>query len=88
MSKFVDALSSDPGIAIGALAILVGCLTGIIISAIFAVSDAWRKVRETEENNAMKQHMLEQGMTAEEVATVIAAKPGKKLRESPARSPS
>ena len=78
MSKFVDALSSDPGSAIGALAILVGCLTGIIITAIFLVSDAWRKVRETEDNNVMKQQMLEKGMTAEEVATVIDAKPGRK----------
>ncbi len=77
MNTFINALSSDPGIAIGALAIVVGCATGIIITAVATVTASWASVRETEENNALKQYMLEQGHTAEEIALVITAKPGK-----------
>jgi hypothetical protein len=79
MDKFVDSLASDPGIAIGTLAIIVGCLTGIIISTTAFVCDAWRRVRETEDTNSLKQHLLESGLTADEIATVVTAKPGKKL---------
>jgi hypothetical protein len=77
MNGFINALSSDPGIAIAALAIIVGCGTGIIITATAMVAGSWATVRETEETNALKQYMLEQGHTAEEVALVVSAKPGK-----------
>lgn len=87
MSQFVDSLSSDPGIAISTLGILAGCLTAVIITATVVIADAWRKVRETEETNALKQHMLEQGMTAEDIALVVSAKPGKKTVPSKRREP-
>lgn len=77
MGAFIDTLSSDPGIAIAALAIVVGCSTGIIITATAMVASSWTRVRETEETNALKQYMLEQGFSADEIALVVSSKPGK-----------
>ena len=77
MNSFVDALAGDPGTAIAALAIVVGCGTGVIITATACVASSWTTVRETEELNGLKQYMLEQGFSAEEIALVVSAKPGK-----------
>jgi hypothetical protein len=78
MDQLINTLSSDPGIALGAVGIIAGCTTGILITVTAIVASNWSSVRQTEENNALKHYMLEQGMSAEEIATVIAAKPGKK----------
>lgn len=74
-SEFIRALTDDPGITLAALIITVGCLTGLLIAGTAIVMGNWRRVRQTEELNALKQYMLEQGMSAEEIATVISASP-------------
>jgi hypothetical protein len=74
MSQIIETLSRDEGTLLGALGILAG--TGIAVTAI--VSGTWRKVRQTEDNNALKQSMLDRGMSADEIATVMRAAPEKR----------
>jgi hypothetical protein len=74
MSQIIETLSRDSGTLLGALGILGG--TGIAVTAI--VSKTWRKVRQTEDNNALKQSMLDRGMSADEIATVMKAAPEKR----------
>ena len=76
--QIVETLSRDPGILLGALlgglAIISG--TAIVITGI--VAESWRKVRQVEDNNALKQSMLDRGMTADEISTVVRAAPEKR----------
>jgi hypothetical protein len=57
-------------------AIVVGCLTGIICK----ISDNWRKVRVSEMEFALKQDMLQRGMSADEIDRVLAANSSGKRR--------
>jgi hypothetical protein len=77
-SQIIDTLSTDPGMLLGGILGTLGILaaTSICITAI--VSEAWRKVRQTEDNNALKQSMLDRGMSAEDIATVMRAGPQKR----------
>ncbi|HVU85687.1 MAG TPA: hypothetical protein VHD36_00065 [Pirellulales bacterium] len=76
--QIIETLSSDPGILLGAILGTLGILaaTSVCITAI--VSEAWRKVRQTEDNNALKQSMLDRGMSAEEITAVVRAAPEKR----------
>jgi hypothetical protein len=80
MSRVIESLSSDPGILLGAIlgGLAILSATTIVITAF--VTYAWRKVRQTEENNALKHSLLSQGMSAEEIATVVTAWPGRRHR--------
>ena len=78
-SQVVNTLSQDQGVLLGAILGTLGILAATAISITAIVSDTWRKVRQTEDNNALKQSMLDRGMTAEEIATVVKAAPEKRL---------
>jgi len=73
LQTMVDCLSRNPGVLMVTILGALGIVAGIVISATMTVSDAWRKVRQGEEDNALKQSMLDRGMSAEEIATVITA---------------
>jgi hypothetical protein len=55
-------------------------VAAISIAAI--VSHAWQKVRLTEDNNSIKHALLNQGMSAEDIATVVTAWPSRRRSES------
>jgi hypothetical protein len=76
--QIIDTLSAEPGFMLGAILGTLGILaaTSICITAI--VSEAWRKVRQTEDNNGLKQSMLDRGMSADEIAAVVKAAPEKR----------
>ncbi len=76
MNRIVEALASDPGIAIGAV---LGSL-GIIAVTVMSVSAQWRRIRQAEELNALKREMLQAGMSADEIAHVVSASPKSKFR--------
>jgi hypothetical protein len=76
--QIVETLSSDPGILLGAILGTLGILAGTTISVTAIVSEAWRKVRQTEDNNALKQSLLDRGMSADEIASVVKAAPEKR----------
>lgn len=59
----------DGGELIGLLSVLMGGL--IAITAIVSVH--WRKARRAEQDAALKQQMIERGMSAEQIAQVLAA---------------
>ncbi|MBI2823464.1 MAG: hypothetical protein HYX69_02095 [Planctomycetia bacterium] len=71
----VETLSRDPGILLGAILGSLGIVGGTLIAVTAIVSENWRKVRQVEDNNALKQSMLDRGMSADEIATVAAAGP-------------
>ncbi len=77
-SQVIETLSSDPAILLGAILGTLGILsvTSICITAI--VSESWRKVRQIEDNNALKQSMLDRGMSADEITAVVKASPEKR----------
>ena len=78
MSQIIDTLSRDEGILLGAILGSLGILSGTGIAVTAIVSECWRKVRQTEDNNALKQSMLDRGMSADEIATVMKAAPEKR----------
>ena len=49
----------------------IGCLTGIIISAVTIISGALQSVHRTRLEAELKRDMLDRGMSAEEIAKVI-----------------
>ncbi|MES1213187.1 MAG: hypothetical protein ABUL64_01240 [Singulisphaera sp.] len=76
--QIVETLSRDEGILLGGILGTLGILAGTTICITAIVSEAWRKVRQTEDNNALKQSLLDQGMTAEEIVAIIKAAPEKR----------
>jgi hypothetical protein len=78
MAQIIETLARDEGILLGAILGTLGILggTGIAVTAI--ITDTWRRVRQTEDNNALKQSMLDRGMSADEIATVMKAAPEKR----------
>ena len=82
MEKIIDSIASDPGITIGTILGTLGILAGVAITTVACWTDAWRKVRQTEELVALKRDMLESGMSAEEIATVVAASPKSRFAKS------
>jgi hypothetical protein len=74
----LDALARDPGILLAAILGSFGIFAGMSISITAIVMGHWRKVRQTEDNNALKHALLEHGMSADEIATVVNAWPGRR----------
>ena len=73
LQTMVDSLSHQPALLMVTILGALGIIAGIVTSATMTVSEAWRKVRQAEDDNALKQSMLDRGMSAEEIATVITA---------------
>jgi len=72
-----DILSKfDSGDFIG----LVAVIGGFLVAAIYLIVDQWRRVRLTEMEAALKQQMLDKGMSAVDIEQVLRAsrKSGKK----------
>ena len=74
-NQVIETLSKDPGILLGAILGTLSIVFGCTVGAIAIITDAWRRVRQTEDNNALKQSMLDRGMSADEIATVVSAGP-------------
>ena len=79
LQQIVDTLAQDHGILLGAILGSLGILAGMTIGTATVISQAWRKVRQSEDINALKHAMIERGMSAEEIATVIRATPRRKF---------
>lgn len=58
------------------LGILGGCAAVVIIVVSQGITKAWRGVRTLEAEAALKQEMLDRGMSADEIVRVIAATRG------------
>ena len=76
--QIIDTLSAEPGFLLGAILGTLGILSATTVCITAIVSEAWRKVRQTEDNNALKQSMLDRGMSAEEISAVVRASPEKR----------
>jgi hypothetical protein len=83
MHQIIESLARDPGTLLGAILGGLGILTGLTISVTAIIMGHWRKVRQTEDNNALKHALLEHGMSAEEIATVVNAWPGRRKGKLP-----
>jgi hypothetical protein len=70
----------DPGQVIGLVAVTGGLLCGLVA----IVMGIWLEMRRTETAAILKQDMLNRGMTADEIRTVLeagtGARPGKHLK--------
>jgi len=75
LQQIVTTLTQDEGILLGAILGSLGILGGTVIAATAVISQAWRRARQTEDINALKHALIERGMSAEEIATVIRATP-------------
>jgi hypothetical protein len=82
MTRIIDSLSADPGMLLGAILGSLAMLTVAAISIAAIVSHAWQKVRLTEDNNSIKHALLTQGMSAEEIATVVTAWPSRRRSDA------
>jgi hypothetical protein len=52
---------------------IVAILTGLIIAVTAILAGTWRKNRQTELESAMKQDMLNRGMSAQDIERIIKA---------------
>ena len=82
MTPIIESLARDPGVMVGALLGSLGIFAGISISITAIIMGHWRKVRQTEETNALKHALLSHGMSADEIATVVNAMPGRRKLSS------
>ena len=73
----------NPGLLIPCLAIA----GGVVISVVAILSVAWRKHRQTEIESALKQDMLNRGMSADEIARVVRARAGEEAPAPQAKDP-
>ncbi|HZU37205.1 MAG TPA: hypothetical protein VFA18_14885 [Gemmataceae bacterium] len=73
----------DPALLIPLMAILMGCLTGMVIG----VAKYWSSVRRTEMEAALKQDMLNRGMSAMEIKQVLEASTIKSVLEADPLTP-
>jgi len=69
MSELLSRLSGDELIPLFALA------GSLLVAVVAILAGNWRKVREAEIAAQLKKEMLEQGRSAEEIATVVSARP-------------
>jgi hypothetical protein len=82
MTRIIESLSTDPGILLGAILGSLAMLSAAAICIAAIVSHAWKMVRLTEDNNSIKHALLSQGMSAEEIATVVVAWPSRRRSEA------
>lgn len=68
----------DSGQFIGLIAVSGGFVVGIILGAIAILTSYLESIRKAEIEAALKQDMLNRGMSAEDIALVIRAKKGMK----------
>jgi hypothetical protein len=69
-----DLLSKfSSGEIIGLVAVAGGLLCGIICGTTAIIAGCWEKVRRVEMTAALKQDMLNRGMSADEIRTVVEA---------------
>lgn len=71
--QVIRTLCEDPAYLLGALGIVCGVGAGVLITVTAMVSEAWQKVRATEELANLKLRLLEQGMSPDEMVKVISA---------------
>ena len=64
---FDTLFSKDPGILIPLVMAVCGALVGIIA----IIAHQWRSIRQAEVEGALKQDMLNRGMTADEIERII-----------------
>ena len=57
----------------GQLIGLVAVAGGLLIAAVSVITGAWVRIRQTEATAALKQDMLNRGLSAEEIRSVIEA---------------
>ena len=82
MTRIIESLSTDPHILLGALLGSLAMLSVAAISIAAILSHAWQKVRLTEDNNSIRHALLGQGMSADEIATVVCAWPSRRRSDS------
>ena len=67
---------------------VLGPLVGFLILGVIVISVVgiiqWRKLRQAEMETALKQQMLERGMSAEEIVQVLLASPSPTSKGQPA----
>ncbi len=73
MNEFIKALSSDPGIALGAVLGVIGIIGFTAITVCAVIASHWHLVRKTEEECDLKREMLSRGMSAADIETVMRA---------------
>ena len=73
MREIHEVMGNDPGLTLGAILGTLGIIAGMSIAITGIVAAQWRAVRQTEDANALKQDMLDRGMSADEIATVMEA---------------
>lgn len=78
-NDLIRSISAEPELALGAFLGGLAIVGGAIVAVSAIVSVQWRMVRQAEDLNALKQSMLDQGMSADEIATVIRATPKRQL---------
>jgi hypothetical protein len=71
MTEFLSKFNA--GEFIGLVAVAGGLLCGIFCGTTAIIMDHWYKIRRAEILGSLKQDMLNRGMAAEEIQTVIAA---------------
>jgi SOS response regulatory protein OraA/RecX len=64
------------------IAVTMGCLIAIILPVTYMVTSNWRKVRQHEQNAVLKKAMLDRGLSAGEIESVIAAGHGHEVWEN------
>lgn len=67
----IKAISSDPGMALGAWLGTLGILAVTAISISSVVAWEWRAWKQTEDENSLKLEMIRRGMSPDEIAQVI-----------------
>jgi hypothetical protein len=69
MTEFLSHLNLNSGDAIA----LVSIIGGMLIGLLFIVAAIWSKVRSEDIAASLKRDMLDRGMSAEEIRTVLEA---------------
>jgi hypothetical protein len=61
------------GQTIGLFAVVLGVVSGTVISVVATVAPQWRKVRQVEAESQLKRDLIAAGFTAEEIERVVQA---------------
>lgn len=80
MTDLQRALGGDPELVFVTLLAISGMATAIVIVTVSVITVQWRKLRQAEDENALKQEMIDRGMTADEIVQIIRASGGSSWR--------